>query len=97
VGVRQPFWNHVVGRAFKLAKRRKSMSLTTIIGAAIGSAIDGSNGDDSSIDGAIGGAIAANVVKAVIPLAVTFATGWLVLRALGKLTDQVFGADLPGR
>jgi hypothetical protein len=71
----------------------RQMSFTTLIGAAIGSAIDGASGDDSSIDGAIEGAIAANVVKAVIPLALTFATGWLVLRGIGKVKDQVFGAS----
>jgi len=73
------------------------MSVTTLIGAAIGAAIDGSDGDDSNLDGAIGGAIAAKVVTAVIPLALTFATGWFVLRGIGKLKDEVFGTDEPVR
>jgi hypothetical protein len=79
------------------ANGRRQMSFTTLIGAAIGSAIDGASGDDSSIDGAIEGAIAANVVKAVIPLALTFATGWLVLRGIGKVKDQVFGTSTAER
>ena len=68
------------------------MKLSTILGAAIGSAIDGSDGDDSTVDGAIGGAVAATAIRAVIPLAVTFATGWLVLRGIGRARDAVFGA-----
>jgi hypothetical protein len=71
------------------------MSFTTMIGAAVGAAIDGSSGDDSAVDGAIEGAIVANVVKAVIPLALTFVTGWLVLRGIGQLKDRVFGSDTP--
>jgi hypothetical protein len=73
------------------------MSFTTLLGAAIGSAIDGSSGDDSTIDGAIGGAIVANVVKAAVPVVLTFATGWLVLRGIGKLKDQVFGESTPAQ
>jgi hypothetical protein len=69
------------------------MNFTTMIGAAIGAALDGSSGDDSSVDGAIEGAIAATAVRAVIPLALTFATGWLVLRGIGKLKDATFGAS----
>jgi hypothetical protein len=80
-----------------LAPKEIIMSVTTLIGAAIGSAIDGSSGDDSNLDGAIGGAIAAKVITAVIPLALTFATGWFVLRGIGKLKDEVFGADEPVR
>jgi len=67
------------------------MNFSTMIGAALGAAIDGSNGDDSSVDGAIEGAIVATAVRAVIPLALTFATGWLVLRGIGKLKDAAFG------
>ena len=47
------------------------------------------------LDGAIEGVIVANVVKAVIPLALTFATGWLVLRGLGQIKTRVFGEDAP--
>jgi hypothetical protein len=72
-----------------------AMSFTTMIGAALGAAIDGSSGDDSNVDGAIEGAIAATVIKAVIPLALTFATGWLVLRGIGQLKTRVFGEDTP--
>jgi hypothetical protein len=67
------------------------MKFSTMLGAAIGAAIDGSSGDDSTVDGAIEGAMAATAVRAVIPLALTFATGWLVLRGIGKLKDAAFG------
>ncbi|MDB5679379.1 hypothetical protein [Sphingomonas bacterium] len=66
------------------------MKFSTMLGAAIGSAIDGRDGDDSTVDGAIAGAGAATVVRAVVPLAITFATGWLVLRGVGKLKDRMF-------
>lgn len=67
------------------------MKFSTMLGAAIGSAIDGRDGDDSTVDGAIKGAVAATVVRGVIPLAITFATGWLVLRGIGKAKDKLFG------
>jgi len=67
------------------------MKFSTILGAAIGSAIDGSDGDDSTVDGAIIGAAAATVVRVIVPLAVTFATGWLVWRGIGKAKEAVFG------
>ena len=69
------------------------MKFTTILGAAIGSAIDGREGDDSTVDGAIEGALVANVVRVVVPVAITFGTGWLVLRGIGKLKDAVFGEN----
>ena len=69
------------------------MKFSTMLGAAIGSAIDGRDGDDSTVDGAIKGAVAATTIRAVIPLAITFATGWLVLRGIGKVKDRVFGGD----
>ncbi len=67
------------------------MKLTTILGAAIGSAIDGSDGDDSTVDGAIAGAATATAIRIVLPVAITFATGWLVLRGVGMLRDKAFG------
>ena len=67
------------------------MKFSTILGAAIGSAIDSRDGDDSTVDGAIGGALAATAIRAVVPLAITFATGWLVLRGIGRAKDAVFG------
>lgn len=67
--------------------------LSTIIGAALGSAIDGSDGDDSTIDGALGGAAAALAIRAIAPLVLTFATGWLVLHGIGMARDAVFGRD----
>lgn len=67
------------------------MSATTI-GALIGGAIDSWSGDDdSSADGALIGAVTANVLKAVLPIAVTYAVGWAVLRGAGELKDRVFG------
>lgn len=69
------------------------MSATTI-GALVGGAIDSWSGDDdSSADGALIGAVTANVLKAVLPLAITYAVGWAVLRGLGELKDSVFGED----
>ncbi|MHA6723443.1 hypothetical protein [Sphingomonas sp. RS2018] len=65
--------------------------LSTAIGAAIGSAIDGSDGDDSTIDGAIAGAATAFVVRALIPVAVTYVTGWAVLKGLEIAKDNIFG------
>lgn len=73
------------------------MNLTTIIGAAIGSAIDGSDGEDSTVDGAIAGAATAVVVRTLLPIAITFTVGWLVLRGVGKLKDKAFGTDAPAK
>jgi hypothetical protein len=56
--------------------------LSTVIGAALGSAIDG----------ALGGAAVALAVRAIVPLAVTYATGWLVLYGIGRARDAVFGS-----
>ena len=64
----------------------------TTIGALVGGAIDSMTGnDDSNADGAIIGAVAANVLKVAIPLAATWAVGWLVLRGMGAAWDQVAG------
>ena len=66
----------------------------TTIGALVGGVIDSMSGDDDpSADGAIKGAIVANVLKVVVPLAITYATGWAVLRALGQLNDRVMGGE----
>ena len=71
------------------------MRFSTILAAAIGSAIDGRDGDDSTLDGAIGGAAAAAAIRTLVPVAITFATGWLVLRGIGKLKDKAFGTAAP--
>lgn len=63
--------------------------LSSLIGAAIGSAIDGADGDDSTVDGAIGGAIAGYAISALVPVMLTYATGWLVLRGIGKAKDAI--------
>lgn len=65
--------------------------LSTAIGALIGSAIDGADGEDSTADGAIIGAATAFVVRAMVPVVVTYATGWLVLKGLDTLKDKAFG------
>lgn len=64
--------------------------LSAILGAAIGSAIDGSDGDDSTLDGALGGAVAGMAVRALAPIVLTYAVGWLVLHGIGKAKDAVF-------
>ena len=68
------------------------MSVTTV-GALIGGAIDSMSGDDGSADGAIKGAIVANVLKVALPLVVTYAVGWAVLRGAAELKTAVFGGD----
>ena len=64
----------------------------TTIGALVGGAVDSISGDDGNADGAIIGAVAANVLKIVAPIAITYAVGWGVLRALGKFRDTLAGA-----
>lgn len=66
--------------------------LSSVIGAAIGSAIDGSDGDDSTLDGALGGAAAAFAIRAVAPMVLTYAAGWLLLHGIGKASKAVFGS-----
>ena len=67
------------------------MSATTI-GAIVGAAIDHLSGsEDSDVDGAIVGAVAANVLKVAVPVAATWAIGWLVLRGAGAAWDRVTG------
>ena len=65
----------------------------TTIGALVGGAIDSMSGDDGNTDGAVIGAITANVLKVVVPMAITYAIGWAVLRGLGEIKDQVFGDE----
>ena len=67
------------------------MKLSTILGATIGGAIDRASGDDSSVDGALIGAGAAIAARTLLPIALTFAVGWVALRGLGALTDKVLG------
>jgi hypothetical protein len=64
----------------------------TTIGALIGAGIDSMSGDDSDTDGAIIGAITANVLKVMLPMAVTYAVGWAVLRGAAELKDKAFGS-----
>ena len=64
---------------------------TTTTGALIGAAIDSLSGDDGVANGAVIGAVTANVLKVVLPLAVTYAVGWAVLRGAAELKDQIFG------
>ena len=67
------------------------MSATTI-GALVGGAIDSWSGDDdSSADGALIGAVTANVLKVTVPIVITYAVGWAVLRGLAEVKDRVFG------
>lgn len=68
------------------------MSATTI-GALIGGAVDSMSGDDGNADGAIIGAVSANVLKVVLPMAVTYAVGWAVLRGVAELNHRVMGGD----
>ncbi|PZU09584.1 hypothetical protein [Sphingomonas sp.] len=63
----------------------------TTVGALVGGAIDAMSGDDSAADGALVGAITANVLKVAIPVVITYAVGWAVLRGLGAAKDRVFG------
>ncbi|RDE06383.1 hypothetical protein [Sphingomonas aracearum] len=66
----------------------------TTIGALVGGVIDSMGGDDdSNADGAIVGAITANVLKVVVPVAITYAVGWAVLRGAAELKEQVFGGE----
>ncbi|MES2046063.1 MAG: hypothetical protein V4475_19490 [Pseudomonadota bacterium] len=63
----------------------------TSVGALIGGAVDALSGDDSAADGAFVGAVTANVLKIVLPLGVTYAVGWAVLRGVAELKERVFG------
>ena len=63
----------------------------TTIGALIGAAIDGISGDDDVAGGALIGAVTANVLKIVLPLAVTYAVGWGVLRGATEVREKLLG------
>ena len=63
----------------------------TTVGALIGAAIDEMNGGDDVAEGAVFGAITANVLKVVLPLAVTYAIGWGVLRGVAEIREKVLG------
>lgn len=67
------------------------MSWTTALGALIGGAIDASDGDDASWDGALKGALVGGALRIVVPVALTYATGWLVLKGIGELKDLALG------
>ena len=60
----------------------------TTVGALVGGAIDAMSGDDSAADGALIGAITANVLKVAIPIALTYAVGWGVLKGLSVLGSK---------
>jgi hypothetical protein len=62
------------------------------VGALIGGAVDALSGDDSAADGALVGAVTANMLKIVLPLAVTYAVGWAVLRGVAELKERAFGS-----
>ena len=62
----------------------------TSVGALIGGAIDAMSGDDDSVaDGALIGAVTANVLKVVLPIALTYAIGWGVLKGVAALGDRI--------
>lgn len=61
----------------------------TSVGALIGGAIDAMSGDDSAADGALYGAITANVLKVALPIVVTYAVGWGVLKGVAVLSDRI--------
>lgn len=65
----------------------------TTIGAIVGAAIDGMSGDDGVGDGAIVGALTANVLKVAVPVVLTYAVGWAVLRGLGEAFDAITGEE----
>ena len=67
--------------------------LSTILGAALGSTIDGQDGDDGTMDGALAGAAVATGLRLLAPLVLTYATGWLVLRGIGKAKDAMSAGE----
>ena len=68
------------------------MSATTV-GGLIGAAIDEMRGGDEPVEGAVIGAITADVLKVVLPVVITYAVGWAVLRGLGELRGQLTRVD----
>jgi hypothetical protein len=82
----------LAGRALLEANIQEIFHVSaTTVGALVGGAIDAMSGDDSSADGALVGAITANVMKVAIPIVITYAIGWAVLRGLGAAKDAAFG------
>ena len=65
--------------------------LSTAIGALIGGAIDGADGDDSTADGALIGGAVGYLASALVPVVVTYAVGWAVLKGLDTAKDAAFG------
>ena len=65
----------------------------TTLGALVGGAIDSMSGDDSAADGALVGAIAANVLKVAVPIALTYAVGWAVLKGAGEIISAISGSS----
>lgn len=63
----------------------------TTLGALVGGAIDSMSGDDSAADGALVGAITANVLKVAVPIALTYAVGWAVLKGAGEIVGAMSG------
>ncbi len=61
----------------------------TSVGALVGGAIDAMSGDGSAADGALIGAVTANVLKVVLPIVVTYAIGWGVLKGVAVLGDRI--------
>ena len=64
---------------------------TTSLGALVGGAIDSMSGDDSAADGAVIGAITANVLKVAVPVVITYAIGWAVLKGADEILGAVTG------
>ena len=67
--------------------------LSAVLGAALGSAIDSSDGDDGTLDGALGGAAAGIAVRALAPVVLTYAVGWLVLHGIGRAGEALFNKE----
>ena len=65
----------------------------TTLGALVGGAIDSMSGDDSAADGALVGVIAANVLKVAVPIALTYAIGWAVLKGAGEIISAISGGS----
>lgn len=66
----------------------------TTIGALVGGAIDSMSGDDGAADGALIGAATANVLKVAVPIAITYAIGWAVLKGASEILGSLTGKSL---
>lgn len=58
--------------------------MSNFLGALIGAAIDREDGD-TGLKGAMVGTVAESALKAVIPIVATYALGWTIQYAIGKL------------